>query len=506
METLVSKNKSRFALGLALLVGLAMGTAQLVPALHAQVDNAPKLDQSAIQHAKALSTAFRNVAEIASPSVVTISTKTKSREVGMRGSRENPFKGTPFEEFGEQFKEFDRNPSPRRESGMGSGIVIDAAGIILTNRHVVNGADDVIIKLSDGREFKASEVKTDELTDLAVLRITGAKGLKAAKLGDSEAMEIGDWVVAVGNPFGLELTVTSGIISGKGRGLSSASGVNFLQTDAAINPGNSGGPLFNLDGEVVGINTAIATSSGGYQGVGFAIPANLAKWVSRELLDNGHVRRAYLGVGIQDMDSEIAQQFGVSPNAGVLVTTVYPKSPADEAGLKKGDIITQFANKRVDTPRGLTEIVQQLPFGTKHVAKVLRDGKPLDLTVTAKSRPTNFGLASHEMEEEELQAEEAPKTAADSALGLEVSDVTPDAAQKLGFKDQQGVLITRVAPNSPAAEAGLETGMLIREVASKPVKNAKEFEQLVGQQSLDKGVLMLVSSPRGGSIFVVVKE
>ncbi len=496
----------------ALALSLGVGS-QFAPPVSAQGTVTPKVDQQAVGHAKELSKAFRAVAETASPSVVTIETKTTAKPMARRMQRgggqmapngENPFKGTPFEKFfnedGESMME--NAPQQRPQSGLGSGIIIDAAGVILTNRHVVNNADEVRVRLHDGREFKATEVKTDEHTDLAVLKITGAKNLKAAKLGDSDAMEIGDWVVAVGNPFGLDLTVTTGIISAKQRGISS-SGVNYLQTDAAINPGNSGGPLFNLEGEVVGINTAIASNSGGYQGIGFAIPVNLAKWVSKELLANGQVRRAYLGVGIQELNDELAQQFHAEPHVGVAVTQVYPGSPAAEAGLKQGDVITTFAGKHVHNPRGLTEVVQQLPFGSKQKTTVLRDGKPMELIVTIQARPGEFGAAGLKSKPEgEI---EKPASSASSELGVEVSDLTADVAEKTGLKGFEGVIVTRVLPDSPASEAGLSTGMLITEVGGKPVKDSKQFEEAVKKQSIDKGVLLLVRSSEG-SQFVVVRK
>jgi serine protease Do len=522
MSQFASSAKFRYSAG-ALLVALAMGLglshyeSVSAQAVSSQAPPAAvPVDPHAVGHAKALSKAFRQVAEGATPSVVTIETKTKARQAVRRGTRngenpfkggENPFKGTPFEKFFNedmqgQFENLPQQPQ-QRQSGVGSGIIIDASGVILTNRHVVNNADEVRVRLHDGREYKATEVKTDEHTDLAVLKISGAKNLKAAKLGDSDALDIGDWVVAVGNPFGLDLTVTTGIISAKQRGLSS-SGVNFLQTDAAINPGNSGGPLFNLEGEVIGINTAIASSSGGYQGVGFAIPSNVAKWVSKELLANGQVRRAYLGVAIQELDDQLAQQFQAEPHAGVAVTQVYPGSPAADAGLKQGDVITTFAGKRVQNPRGLTEVVQQLPFGSRQKATVLREGKPMEVEVTVKARPGEFGAVGGKPAPSG-EEEEKPASTASNELGLEVSDLTSEVAEKMGLKGFQGVLVSRVVPDSPADEAGLSTGMLVVEVGGKPVKDVRSFEEAVKKQSVDKGVLLLVRS-NGGSQFVVVKK
>ena len=237
--------------------------------------------------------------------------------------------------------------------GAGSGVIVDPSGVILTNNHVVAGGGKVMVRLHDGREFKAVDIKTDPKTDLAVLRIKGAGPLPAARLGDSSKVEVGDWVLALGEPFGLEGTVTAGIISAKGRGLGITDREDFIQTDAAINPGNSGGPLVNLDGEVIGINTAISTSTGGYQGVGFAIPIDLAKWVGGQLVQYGKVHRAYLGVIIQPVTQPLAEQFKVKVHQGVLVTEVQPDTPAAKAGLKAGDIILEFAGKPVSSPREL---------------------------------------------------------------------------------------------------------------------------------------------------------
>ena len=273
-------------------------------------------------------------------------------------SEEMPFgfQGTPFGDLFKNnpdlrryFREFPHGRSPESPGhgtvGAGSGVIVDPSGVILTNNHVVAGGGQIMVRLHDGREFKAFDIKTDPKTDLALMRIKGAGRCPAAKLGDSKQVEVGDWVLALGEPFGLEGTVTAGIVSAKGRG----SGINdredFIQTDAAINPGNSGGPLVNLDGEVIGINTAISSSSGGYQGVGFAIPINLAKWVGEELVKYGTVHRAYLGVMIQPVSQSLAEQFNVKVNQGVLVTQVQAQSPAAKAGVKAGDIILDFAGQ-----------------------------------------------------------------------------------------------------------------------------------------------------------------
>ena len=361
--------------------------------------------------AKALSAAFHDAASKVLPSVVTIThTPVVVPQSGERkpspndNSEEMPFgfKGTPFGDLfknNPEFRQFFGHspsmpelPQPGVASA-GSGVIVDSSGVILTNNHVVAGGGKIMVRLHDGREFKAVDVKTDPKTDLAILRIEGGGALPAARLGDSNKVEVGDWVLALGQPFGLEGTVTAGIISAKGRGLGIAQREDFLQTDAAINPGNSGGPLVNLDGEVIGINTAISTSSGGYQGVGFAVPIDLAKWVGGQLVTSGKVHRSYLGVIIQPVTQPLAEQFKVKVHQGVLVTEVRPDTPAAKAGLKPGDIILKFAGQAVSTPRELQGIVEQAKIGSTDPLVLLRDGKEMTLNVTCRELPSDLAMA-----------------------------------------------------------------------------------------------------------------
>jgi len=341
----------------------------------------------AVSHARGLSLAFRQAAETAMPSVVTLVAKAKPRADELRRLLDDPrFRRLfPQESPGESRDGRDAPEHPIITE-VGSGVIIDAAGVILTNNHVVQDAEEVIIRLQDGQELKATDVKTDPLSDLAIVRFKPDAGQKfrAARLGDSEGLKIGDWVIAIGSPFELEATVSAGIISGKGRGIEKIQRGRLLQTDAAINPGNSGGPLVNLDGEVVGINTAIASSSGGYQGIGFAIPTDRAKWISQELLTRGTVRRAGLGIRIEELTPEAAQQLKLAPRSGVFVADVMPGGPADEAGLKVNDVITEFAGERVRGPRDLQDAVEQKPIDSRQVLKIMRDGAPVTATVTLK--------------------------------------------------------------------------------------------------------------------------
>lgn len=352
----------------------------LIPALLADSAHG----QDAISQAKALSRAFRKASDSVRPAVVTIESKMKIQREGpdMRELMNDPRLRQLFPNgLPENF------PIPQgaaEGTQVGSGVIIDGKGVILTNSHVVNDADEVVVRLPNGQELKGTEVITDPMSDLAIVRVAPEKSLSAAELGDSSKMDIGDWVIAIGSPFELEATVSAGIISGKGRGIRKIRRGRLLQTDAAINPGNSGGPLVNLDGKVVGINTAIATNNGGYQGIGFAIPSNRAKWISKELLAHGRVRRAYLGIQIRDIDAEAGKQLGHPARFGVWVQRVIPTGPAAEAGLEDGDIITDFAGQRVRLTRDLQDIVEQKLIGSRQTITVRRGDKQVKLQVVMK--------------------------------------------------------------------------------------------------------------------------
>lgn len=459
-------------------------------------------------YAKTLSMAFRGAAERTLPAVVMIrTTPNVTRMKGSSDSESSPGDMSPNSPFGDLFrnnpdlrkffKEFPSHPH-RDAGGLGSGVIIDPSGIVLTNNHVVDGGK-VSVRLHDGREFQVAEVKKDPRSDLAVLRLKGASNLPAARLGDSDSLEVGDWVLALGQPFGLEGTVTAGIISAKGRGIGINPRESFLQTDASINPGNSGGPLVNLDGEVVGINTAISSSNGANQGVGFAVPVNLAKWVADQLVKNGKVSRSYLGVVIQPVSQELANKFGVKPNGGVVVAEVRSNSPADKAGLKPGDVITQFNGKPVTATTQLQGMVEEIPSGTTEPMTVIRDGKTMNVNVTYQAQPKNYGLA--QSESEGSGNEGATRM---SKLGLEVENLSPQIAEKLGMKGAHGVVVTGVESGSVAGMAGLTTGMVITEVNRKPVKNADDFRAAVTDQGLANGLLLLVRTEQG-SRFVILK-
>jgi serine protease Do len=472
----------------------------------------------ATSYGKYLSKAFREAAGKVLPSVVMIkntpvvaqtSEKGQSSPRGQLDKIPFGFEGTPFGDLFKDpslrrfFRELPEMPGPGmvpRGEAIGSGVIVDDSGVILTNNHVVAGGGKITVRLQDGREFEATDVKTDPKSDLAVIRIHGADHLQAARLGNSDAVEVGDWVLALGQPFGLEGTVTAGIVSAKGRGIGITDRENFIQTDAAINPGNSGGPLVNLDGEVIGINTAISSRTGGYQGVGFAIPVNLAKWVGGQLEENGLVHRAYLGVMIQPVTQPLAEQFGVKVHQGVLVTEVQPDTPAAKAGLKAGDVILEFAGKQVSSPRELQGIVEQAKIGSKQSLLLLRDGKRMTIEVTCGEQTGERQAASEGAPSRPGKADRFEK------LGLEVETLTADVAKQLDMNVDHGVVITDVRSGSPADQAGLTSGMVITQANRKPVKTVEELRKVLEEKPATKGTLLLVRTPQGARFVVIRAE
>ncbi len=341
---------------------------------------------TATEQAKSLSRAFRSAASAITPVVVTVISEVEGKEAAEISAEDFPFELPPDLHFPEGF----RLPESRN---VGSGILIDESGIILTNAHVVQGADQVWIRFSDGSELEAKNIKVDANSDLAIVHVALKSPLPVARLGDSDRLAIGDWVIAVGSPFEYESTVSAGIISGKGRGVAPIRRGKMLQTDAAINPGNSGGPLVDLDGEVVGINTAIVSNSGGYQGIGFAIPINRAKWVAEQLMKTGKVQRAYLGIRIGDVNAEYIRKndLKIPVNHGVLVAGVIANSPADDAGLRQGDIIVDFAGKPVRDTGDLQDAVEQLPLGSRHSVRLYREETALSVQVEMRLLPAGSG-------------------------------------------------------------------------------------------------------------------
>ena len=452
-------------------------------------------------YAKSLSGAFRGASEKVMPAVVTIqSFSTKSPSMGHQGQIPEELKDNPmFKQFFDNIPDNQsENPGGQQQTGMGSGVIIDASGIILTNNHVVKDASKLLIKLHDGREFEAIDWKTDPKTDIAVVRINASASLPAATIGNSDQLDVGDWVIAVGAPFGLDETVTAGIISAKSRGIGITAREEFLQTDAAINPGNSGGPLVNLDGEVVGINTAISSTSGGYQGIGFAVPVNLARWVGDELMAHGTVQRAFLGVGIQSIDSTLSKQLGLDTVRGAVVTDVRTGSPAAKAGLQSGDVVLEFDGTSITKPGDLQGRVERASLNDVHKVVVMRDGKTITIDVRVETMPVTVSAV-------EPMTTDAPRASEFNSLGLQLSDLTPDVAKQLGMSEGTGVVITGVKSGSPAIHAGLEDGMVIQKVGQTIVKSVADFTEAMQHVKPADGMLMLVQAGEA-SRFVVVKE
>ncbi|RMG59707.1 MAG: DegQ family serine endoprotease [Deltaproteobacteria bacterium] len=418
------------------------------------------------------------------PAVVNISTTQiiKFRRPQFR----SPFGRDPFEEFFEEF--FGRLPREQKRRSLGSGFIVTEDGYILTNNHVVERADEITVRLYDETEYEAEVVGTDPKTDIALIKIDADRKLPHVKLGDSDALEVGEWVVAIGNPFGLEHTVTAGIVSAKGRVIGSGPYDDFIQTDASINPGNSGGPLFNLRGEVVGINTAIVQ---GGQGIGFAIPINMAKQIFDQLKEKGRVIRGWLGVYIQKLTPEMAKSLDLPVRKGVIVTEVIEDSPAEKGGIKEGDVIVEYNGKPVRDAHQLPALVAATKPGTKVKIKVLRDGKEKVLKV-------KIG----EMPEEETMARKADVI---GELGLAVQDITDEIARHLGIEDREGVIVTGVEPGSPADEAGIRERDIIRQVNRTSIKDIDEFRDILRKLRKEKSVLFLIE--RGmRRMFVVVKK
>lgn len=440
---------------------------------------------------------FTDVARKVIPSVVSVSME-----------RSVPAPQNPFEFFfGDPSGDpSDGGPRPqprdRKESGLGSGFIVDGKGLILTNNHVVEGAQKLTVQLADEREFEAEVVGTDKPSDIALIRIKHPpEGLPPLRFGDSDKLQIGEWVVAVGAPFGLYESVTTGIISAKGRqntGISTYG--NFLQTDAAINPGNSGGPLVNLDGEVVGINTAIYSQSGGYMGIGFAIPVNLARSIQAGLQKNGKVERGWLGISIQSVSRDMAEALGQKvPEGGIvrgaLIGDVVPDSPADKAGLQRGDLVTRIDGLEVKDANDLMNRVALLIPATKAELTVIRGGKERKIAVTVGKR-----------DEGALARQEGGAGGSVAALGLASADVDEAARRRyrIGKRVKEGALVTQVDAEGPAAEAGIREGDVIVEADRRRVSNARDLDAAVAEEGKDGKILLLVNR-RGDTFFAMAR-
>jgi serine protease Do len=474
MQLAISSKAMRVGVvGLALLSPLGSAPAFASP---------PSADHNPIATANQLGVAFSRVAEQASPSVVSI-------QVEIKRAQPNFGFFFPFGGGGGGGGPGDGNGGAQK--GGGSGMVLTADGAILTNNHVVDGATRIEVAFQDGRRMPAKVVGVDPATDLAVLKVD-AKGLPAVKFADSDAARVGEWVIAIGSPFGLDYSITAGVLSAKGRGGMGANEIeDYLQTDASINPGNSGGPLIDLDGQVLGINTMII---GHASGIGFAIPSNLARKVALELLQKGDVSRAWIGVSYQELTPELASSFGVQRTRGALVNEVIASGPAAKAGIRAGDIIVDIQGREVREGKDLLRAVLQYPVGEKLALTVLRDGGQQKIHVTTAARPDQREARAGTSKPKPGQTKPQQHS-----RGLEIAELTPEIARRIGYQGQGGVVVANVLPGSAADRAGLMRGDVIEEVNKKPVASAQKLEELIGAAKV-----LLKVHRQGGTFFAAL--
>ena len=431
---------------------------------------------------------FADVAEKSKSAVVNIST---TKTVRSSGNFRMPFNElSPFDRYfgGDDFFERFFGDVPQREfkqKSLGSGFIISTDGYIFTNNHVVEKSDKIRVKLSDGREYDAQIIGRDAQTDIALIRIKPSERLPVAEIGDSDKLRVGDWVLAIGNPFGLEQTVTAGIVSAKGRVIGAGPFDNFIQTDASINPGNSGGPLFNMEGKVIGINTAIVAQG---KGIGFAVPINMAKGMLSDLKGKGKVTRGWIGVSVQDVTDDIALSFKRKDRSGAIVADVVPGDPADKAGLMAGDIILEVNDTKIKDTHELLVLIASFRAGDRVRVKALRDGREQLFTIIVAERKDHM--------------ESAWSSSTGPGFGISVRDITPEIAKYLGLKETKGVIVDEVEPGSPADEVGLHTKDIILQVNKTPVSTVKEYQRELDKVDSTGNVLLLIK--RGKTTFFVV--
>lgn len=436
------------------------------------------------------SRAFSEIVNSVSPSVVNISTtKVISRDT-------LPFSEDPFFDLFRPFHDFGL-PRKWKEQSLGSGVIVSGDGYIITNNHVVEKADEIRVTLYDKRSFRGKVVGADPKTDIAVVKISAEK-LPTIPLGDSDRLQVGEFVLAIGNPFGLSHTVTMGIISAVGRAnVGIADYEDFIQTDAAINPGNSGGPLVNIKGELIGINTAIFSRSGGYQGIGFAVPSNMARLVMDQLMKQGKIVRGWLGVTIQDITPELSQKFGLKDSRGALVGDVSRGSPAEKAGILRGDVVLEFNGKEIKSVGGLRNMVAQSKVGSQVKVKILRNGKEHELTVVIAELPKEIAGAPSEPSPEDIQR--------NVFSGITVMDLTKEIARQLGLgSNEKGVAVVRVEPGSAAEEAGLKKGDVIQEIDRKRVGGLGDFNRITSSIAPGETTLLFVNRA-GRRFYITIK-
>jgi serine protease Do len=491
---LTGKLKAFLLLSMLLIGSISLQTETAAQSLAKENQSQPAAGSSAVRSSATIATSYADIVEKVTPAVVTV----RSEKRATTQTQESPFSDDPrFRDFFErQFPQL--RQTPRVQRGMGSGVIVESNGFILTNNHVVNGSSRVRIELSDRRIFDAKVVGTDAASDLAVLKIEAAK-LPTLVLGDSDKVRVGDVVLAIGNPLGLRQTVTSGIISAKGRqtGLSDGSFEDFLQTDAPINQGNSGGALVNLNGELVGINSQILSPSGGSIGLGFSIPSNMAKSVMTQLIRNGKVQRGQLGVGIQDVNSDLADNLGLKEVRGVIVNSVTANGPAARAGIKQGDIIHSLDGTRINDGNELRNRVAQAGPNKAVTVGILRDGQELSVQATLGE----FQTRATATREENRNANDEPAT--EGKLGLSLEPLTPELAGQLKIKETDGLVVRNVQAGSPADDAGIVSGDVILQVNRQPARSVAALQTILANFK-GNSVLLLIS--RGGqNLFVTVR-
>jgi serine protease Do len=436
---------------------------------------------------------FHHLAEKVSPAVVNIRTVKTINGGGpvFRHFQQNPFgEDDPFHDF---FKRFfgDQHQKEFKQRSLGSGFIIDKEGYIVTNNHVIENADQIEIKLNNGEEFEAEIVGRDPSTDLALLKIKSGHSLPYATPGDSDKLKVGEWVVAIGSPFGLEHTVTAGIVSAKGRVIGSGPYDDFIQTDASINPGNSGGPLINMEGEVVGINTAIIP---GGQGIGFAVPINAAKGIIEQLKTEGEVTRGWLGVAIQDVTEEMSEYYGLKSRKGAMVAQVFEDDPAERAGIKPGDIIIEVDGEKISSSRDLTRIIARIGVGDTAKIIVLREGKTKTFAVKITKRKDDRIASRRDAVESEDE------------LGIRVSNITPDIARRFNITDAQGIIVAEVKSGSKGLEAGIETGDVIKEVNHQVIITVKDYKSVLKKIKKGKPIHLFIRRANVGLIVINMKK
>lgn len=471
-----------------LIIALVFSLCSVLSSLHIVADaRSSKISESSVNFLEKTGNAMAEIAEAVKPSVVNISTE-KTEMVA--SAPVSPFLNDPFfkQFFGDQFKQ--QAPRERKSASLGSGVIISSDGYILTNNHVIKNADKIKVLLSDKREFIGKLVGADPKTDLSVIKIE-AEGLSSIEMGNSDELKVGELVLAIGNPYGLNQTITMGIVSAVGRAnVGIADYEDFIQTDAAINPGNSGGALVNVKGELVGINTAIFSTSGGYQGIGFSIPSNMVKVVMDSLITEGKVIRGWFGVSVQSITPDLAKQFKLNESQGTLISNVIENSPAEMAGLIRGDVIIEFNGEKVDEPFALRNTVAGIKPGEEVSIKIIRDEEVRTINVVIGELPVDI--------------QKIPSPVIENALkGVSVLDLTPEIYDKLSLPEKiRGVVVTNIVPGSPA-ETSLAPGDVILEVNRKGITSVEDYEARVSNIKSDKDILLLLFR-RGSTIFATI--